>query len=61
MQGAAKCMHGFSVGHDHAMCNIQNHTIPVAQLIRHQNVSIINSKATGVLSSLQQCELLQYE
>jgi hypothetical protein len=31
-----KYMHAFSADRDHAMCNIQNRTIPVVQLIHSQ-------------------------
>jgi hypothetical protein len=38
-QGAAKLHELFHVGRDHAMCNIQNRSIPVAQLTEIQKMS----------------------
>jgi hypothetical protein len=46
-------MHEFSADRDLAICNIQDRTIPVAQLMRFSKGLIINVKGTGVLSSLQ--------
>jgi hypothetical protein len=50
---AAKYMHDFHEDGDHAMCNIQNHTIPEVQLIQCKKLSIQNFKGTGVLFSLR--------
>jgi hypothetical protein len=43
------------------MCNIQNRTIPVFQLTQLQKLSTKKCWGTGVLQSLQQCQVLQYK
>jgi hypothetical protein len=48
---AAKYIDDFSADHGDTMCNIQNRTIPVVQLIQFQKRLITNFKATGVAFS----------
>jgi hypothetical protein len=38
----SNCMHEFHADGDHAMCNIQKHTIPAVQLIEFKILSIKN-------------------
>jgi hypothetical protein len=53
-------MQGVRAKRDHAMCNSQNRTIPVAQLIQFQELSFFRVSGTGILNGLQECRVLQY-
>jgi hypothetical protein len=48
-----KYTHGFHANRDHAMCNIQNRSIPVAQLTQLGKLSNENLLGIGVLKSSQ--------
>jgi hypothetical protein len=48
-----KHMHEIHADSDHAMCNIQNSTIPVVQLTHFQKLSTKNFEGTDVLKRLQ--------
>jgi hypothetical protein len=52
-------MHEFQADRDHAIYSIQNRTIQVLQLTQLQKLSTQNFKGTGVLISLQKCQVLQ--
>jgi hypothetical protein len=54
-----KYMHEFHADRDHAMCNIQNRSIPAVQLTQLRKLSIKNFQGTGVLKSSQSCQVLQ--
>jgi hypothetical protein len=56
-----KYMHEFHADRNHAMCNIQNLTIPVVQLTQLQKTPTKIVWGTGVLKSLQSCQVLQYK
>jgi hypothetical protein len=51
-----KDMHEFHADRDHAMCNIQNRSIPVVQLTQIRKLSNKILKGTGVLKSSQKCQ-----
>jgi hypothetical protein len=44
-------MHEFHADRDHAMCNIQNRSIPAVQLTQLRNLSNKNFQGTGVLKN----------
>jgi hypothetical protein len=46
-------MHEFSADPDHAMCNIQSHSIPVVQLKPFKKLSIVNFKGIGLPAGFQ--------
>jgi hypothetical protein len=54
-----KYMHEFHADRDHAMCNIQNRSIPAVQLTRLRKLSNQIFQVTGVLKSSQSCQVLQ--
>jgi hypothetical protein len=54
-----KYMHEFHSDRDHAMCNIQNRSIPAVQLTQLRKLSNKNFQGTGVLKSSQSCQVLQ--
>jgi hypothetical protein len=54
-------MHEFHTDRDLAMRNIQNCTIPVVQVTQLQKLSTMKVLGTGVLNSLQYCQVLQYK
>jgi hypothetical protein len=54
-----KYMHEFHADRDHAMCNIQNRSIPAVQLTQLRKLSNKNFQSTGVLKSSQSCQVLQ--
>jgi hypothetical protein len=51
-----KYMHEFHADRDHAMCNIQNRSIPAVQLTQLRKLVF---QVTGVLKSSQSCQVLQ--
>jgi hypothetical protein len=54
-----KYMHEFHADRDHAMCNIQNRSIPAVQLTQLRKLCNKNFPGTGVLKSSQSCQVLQ--
>jgi hypothetical protein len=46
-----KYMHEFHADRDHAMCNIQNRSIPAVHLTQLQKLSNKNFQGTGVLKA----------
>jgi hypothetical protein len=54
-----KYMHEFHEDRDHAMCNIQNRSIPAVQLTQLRKLSNKDFQDTGVLKSSQSCQVLQ--
>jgi hypothetical protein len=54
-----KYMHEFHADRDHAMCNMQNRSIPAVQLTQLRKLSNKNFQGTGVLKSSQSCQVLQ--
>jgi hypothetical protein len=53
-----KHKHEFYADSDHAICKTLNRTIPVVQLTQLQKVSTEKFWGTGVLKSLQECQVL---
>jgi hypothetical protein len=58
MRALQKYMHEFQAGRDHAMCNIQNRSIPAVQLTQLRKLSNKNVQGTSVLKSSQSCHML---
>jgi hypothetical protein len=54
-------MQEFRADGNHAMCKIQNSTIPVVHLIQFQGQSMKTFQGIGVLNHLQKCQVLQYK
>jgi hypothetical protein len=54
-------MHEFHADRDHAMCNIQNRSIPAVQLTQLRKLSNKSFQGTGVLKSSQSCQVLQWK
>jgi hypothetical protein len=52
-------MRVFYADTEHAMCNIQNRTIPVLQLTQLRKLSNENFQGMCVIKRLQQCQVLQ--
>jgi hypothetical protein len=52
-------MHEFHADRDHAMCNIQNRSIPAVQLTQLRKLSNTNFQGTDVLKNSQSCQVLQ--